>query len=155
MKQISILFILFSFISIGSLAQQLSFDHFKQNKRSFITQHASLSQTEADKFFPLYFELQEAKRKLNEESLNLIRKGKESGASEATYEEIIEHISDNKIRMARLEKNYLDKFRNILSYKQLFLVQEAEMHFHRKMLKGMRGESPRNKEGHKKDNGRS
>ncbi|MDY5813564.1 MAG: hypothetical protein SPJ97_03440 [Bacteroides sp.] len=155
MKQTFALFILLSFVSLGSFAQQLSFNHFKQKKQLFITQHASLSQEEAEKFFPLYFELQDAKRKLNEESLTLIRRGKESGASEAVYEEIIEHISDNKIRMARLEKSYLEKFRQILSYKQLFLVQEAEMHFHRKMLKGMQGERPKNKEERRKDNGRN
>ena len=45
--------------------------------------------------------------------------------------------SDNRIAADRLDKSYLDRFKKILSNKKIFLVQRAEMRFHREMLKGM------------------
>ena len=53
------------------------------------------------------------------------------------HEEIVAKVCDNRIAADRLDKSYLDRFKKILSNKKIFLVQRAEMRFHREMLKGM------------------
>ena len=107
--------------------QHLSREEFRNKQKAFIIA----------KFFPVYFELQEKKKKLNDESWSLMRQGKDDKTTEAQYEEIVAKVCDNRIAADRLDKSYLDRFKKILSNKKIFLVQRAEMRFHREMLKGM------------------
>ena len=112
--------------------QHLSREEFRNKQKA-----AGLTKEEAAKFFPVYFELQEKKKKLNDESWSLMRQGKDDKTTEAQYEEIVAKVCDNRIAADRLDKSYLDRFKKILSNKKIFLVQRAEMRFHREMLKGM------------------
>ena len=57
--------------------------------------------------------------------------------SEPLGEEINEKVANNRIAADQLDKTYLSKFKKILSSKKIFLVQRAEMRFHREMIKGM------------------
>ena len=112
-------------------------DQFRNKQKAFIIGQAGLTKEEAAKFFPVYFELQEKKKKLNDESWSLMRQGKDDKTTEAQYEEIVAKVCDNRIAADRLDKSYLDRFKKILSNKKIYLVQRAEMRFHREMLKGM------------------
>ena len=123
--------------AVGSPNQHLSPKEFRAKQQAFITEKAGLTQEEAAKFFPVYFELQEKKKKLNDESWSLMRQGKDDKTTEAQYEEIVAKVCDNRIAADRLDKSYLDRFKKILSNKKIYLVQRAEMRFHREMLKGM------------------
>ena len=117
--------------------QHLSREEFRNKQKAFIIGQAGLTKEEAAKFFPVYFELQEKKKKLNDESWSLMRQGKDDKTTEAQYEEIVAKVCDNRIAADRLDKSYLDRFKKILSNKKIYLVQRAEMRFHREMLKGM------------------
>ena len=140
-KLIILLIIVCSFTpalrAVGSPNQHLSPKEFRAKQQAFITEKAGLTQEEAAKFFPVYFELQEKKKKLNDESWSLMRQGKDDKTTEAQYEEIVAKVCDNRIAADRLDKSYLDRFKKILSNKKIYLVQRAEMRFHREMLKGM------------------
>ena len=68
--------------------QHLSREEFRAKQKEFITEQAGLSKKEAAKFFPVYFELQDKKKKLNDESWDLMRKGKDDKTTEAQYAEI-------------------------------------------------------------------
>ena len=91
---------------------------FVPNKKRFITEKAGLTSEEAAKFFPLYFELQDRKKQLNDEAWKLLRQGKEWKTTEAQYEEIMEGVYDARIASDRLDKTYFDKFKKILSCKK-------------------------------------
>ncbi len=119
--------------------QRLTKDEFRAKQQAFITDAAGLSSEEAAKFFPLYFELQDKKKVLNDKLWDLMRQGKNEDTSEAQYEEILEGIYDARIASERLEKTYFEKFKRLLSCKKIYLVQRAEMRFHRELLKDMRG----------------
>jgi hypothetical protein len=98
----------------------------------------------------LYFELQDRKKQLNDEAWKLLRQGKDEKTTEAQYEEIMEGVYDARIASDRLDKTYFDKFKKILPCKKIYLVQRAEMRFHRELLKGMhkKGDaSPRKTQG--------
>ena len=68
-----------------------------------------------------------------------MRQGRKDNVSEEQYEEILEGVYDARIASDELEKSYFEKFRKILSCKQIYEVQQAEMRFHREWLKNMRG----------------
>ena len=69
----------------------------------------------------------------------MLREGKKDNVSEERYEEILNGVYEARISVDRLEKSYFGKFKDILSCKKIYLVQQAEMRFHRELLKGMRG----------------
>ena len=68
----------------------------------------------------------------------MIRQGKDEKTTEAQYDAIMEGVYDARIASDRLDKTYFVRFKKILSAKKLYLVQKAEMRFHRELLKGMR-----------------
>ncbi|WP_373726673.1 hypothetical protein [Bacteroides heparinolyticus] len=128
----------------NGINQYLSPDEFRTKQKAFIIEKAGLTNEEAAIFFPLYFELQDRKKQLNDEAWALLRKGKDEETTEARYREILEGVYDARIASDRLDKTYFDKFKKILSYKKIYLVQRAEMRFHRELLRGMhkKGERP-------------
>lgn len=118
--------------------QHLTQEEFRAKQQAFITEKAGLTSEEAAKFFPLYFELQDRKKQLNDEAWKLLRQGKDENTTEAQYEEILIGVYDARIASDRLEKTYFEKFKKILPCKKLYLVQRAEMRFHRNLLKQMK-----------------
>ena len=117
--------------------KHLSPEEFRAKQKAFITEKAGLTSEEAAKFFPLYFEQQDRKKQLNDEAWKLLRLVKDEKTNEAQYEEIMEGVYDDRIASDRLDKTYFDKFKKILPCKKIYLVQRAEMRFHREQLKGM------------------
>ena len=98
--------------------QHLSPDEFRAKQKAYITEKAGLTKEEAAKFFPVYFELQDRKKQLNDEAWNLLRKGRDEKTTEAQYNEILEGVYDARIATNRLEKTYYEKFKKILSNKK-------------------------------------
>ncbi len=118
--------------------QRMNKEEFRAKQQAFITEKAKLTREEANKFFPIYFELQDKKKILNDEAWQLMRKGREEKTTEAQYEEILEGVYKSRLSSAQLEQTYLEKFKKILSCKKIFLVQRAEMRFHRELLRDMK-----------------
>ncbi len=143
MKKLIVLLVMMIFGAMSLLragdgnGAPLSPDEFRAKQKAFIIEKAGLTNEEAAKFFPLYFELQDRKKQLNDEAWKLIRKGRDEKTTEAQYEEILEGVYDARLASDRLDKTYFDKFKMILSYRKIYLVQNAEMRFHRELLKGM------------------
>ncbi|WP_370794459.1 hypothetical protein [Bacteroides stercorirosoris] len=158
MKKLIVLFIVMcSFTSLlwamDGCNQHLSPDEFRAKQKAYITEKAGLTKEEAAKFFPVYFELQDRKKQLNDEAWNLLRKGKDEKTTEAQYNEILEGVYDARIATNRLEKTYFEKFKKILPSKKIYLVQRAEMRFNRELLRGMhnkKGGEPQKLQGKKK-----
>lgn len=119
----------------GGCDQRLSKEEFRARQQAYITEKAGLTAAEAEDFFPLYFELQDRKHQLNDEAWKLMREGKKEGVTEARYDEIMESVYDARIAADRLEKSYYGKFKKILSSKKIYLVQQAEIRFHRELLR--------------------
>lgn len=144
MKKASILIVMLcGFLPLlwaqGDKKPRLTKEEFRDRQRTFITERAELTKEEAEKFFPLFFELQDRKQVLNDKAWKLMRKGKDERTTEEQYGEILEGIYDARIASEELEKEYFQKFRKILSNKKIYMVQRAEMRFHRNLLKGMQG----------------
>lgn len=129
--------------------QHLSPEEFRAKQKVYITEKAGLTKEEGTKFFPVYFELLDRKKQLNDEAWKLIRDGKNENTTEAKYGEILDGIYDARIASDRLDKTYLEKFKKILPYKKIYLVQKAEMRFHRELLKDVNRKGGEGKHGKK------
>ena len=135
----------------------ISPEEFKNKQKEFITRKADLTTEEADAFFPLYFELQSKKHEVNR---SVWKQARAVAPHERTEEEcvtMIDALADVKIACALLEKDYLQRFKEILPAKKLMRVQMAEERYQRELLRGMQqggpGHGPGPRPGHDKRQG--
>ena len=109
-------------------------EYWKQQK-AFFTEKAGLTEDEANAFFPLYNELQQKKRDINRE---IRRNMRPEGSTEATEEQSLKAIdakANANIKIAELEKEYLQKFKEVLPASKILKVQNAEEQFNSQILK--------------------
>lgn len=135
MKKQIILFITLC-LSLTALAQgqKCTKEEFQTKKREYMTEKASLTPEEANRFFPLYFELQEKKREINGKAWHYAKE-KEASATEADYKAIVDGFADAQIQNSALDKEYLEKYKTFLSSKKIYQLYRAEIKFQRNMLK--------------------
>ena len=117
--------------------KKVSKKEFRDRQAAFIAEKAQLTQEESADFFPVYFELQDKKKKINERLVQAIRNNRNQETSEKEYDEMINLWLDVREDQTELETTYTKKFRQILSAEKLFKVMHAEMRFHRNMMKIM------------------
>lgn len=132
-----ILTIILSISSISVMAQgpKMSKEKFRQCQEEFIKEQTGLTQQEAQQFFPLYFELQDKKDECNRSAWKQMRKEKDKTLTESEYKQIIEEVIKLRIACDKLDLEYLHKYQKFLSSKKIFNIQQAEMRFHRELLK--------------------
>jgi hypothetical protein len=131
--------------------QRLTPQEFKAKQQAYITSAAGLTTDEAEKFFPLYFELQDKKKALNDDIWKLMKEGRKETTGEARCAEIVEEVYDVRISIDKLDKSYVQKFKKIISGKKMLLVQDAEVRFRRDMLKGLGHRQPQPKQKNESD----
>lgn len=109
-------------------------EYWKQQKE-FFTQKACLTDKEAEAFFPLYNELQQKKREINREIRMIMRQEANAETSEEQSLKAIDAKADANIKIANLEKEYLQKFKEVLPASKILKVQNAEEQFNSQILK--------------------
>ena len=100
-KLTTLLFILCLTLSVQAQKKPgFSKEEFRAKQEAYLTQKAELTAEEAGKFFPIYFELQDRKKAINDKAWQKARKGKNPNTTDAEYEEIVDEIAH-----ARLESD--------------------------------------------------
>ena len=61
------------------MGQQFSPEEFRARQQKFLTEKSGLTEEEAEKFFPLYFELQQKKNEINANARQTVSMRSESG----------------------------------------------------------------------------
>ena len=112
------------------------FEKFNAKRMEYISKEMNLTTEQAKVFWPICNELQQKKFQLNRELREEIRRvvqQEKSGSKPAdgNYEKIINLSADVKIKEARLEKEYIEKFKAVVSAEQIFKYQHAELLFAR------------------------
>ena len=107
----------------------------RNQQKAFFTERAGLTEDEANAFFPLYNELQQKKRELNRETRRIMRQEGGAATSEEQSLKAIDAIAETNIKIAELEKEYLQKFKKVLPASKILKVQNAEEQFNSQILK--------------------
>ena len=126
---------LFCIATFAQKKSQTSETEFRAKQQSYMSQKAGLTQEESKHFFPLYFEFQDKKKEINKEAWEIAKQGKNPDTTEAEYETIIDTFFDNQETIAKLEKEYIKKYREILSERKIYMIYWAERKFSRNMMK--------------------
>ena len=115
--------------------EKCSEEEFQHKKQTYIMQEAGLTAEEAKQFFPIYFELQNKKKAINQEAWKSAHKGNNPETNESEYETIIDNIFNAQQAITELEKEYIQKYRKFISNKKLYMIYRAEIKFNRNMMK--------------------
>ena len=141
--------LLIGFVCLSAAAQgqrperpRMTPEEFQAKQKEFITQQAELTEEESAAFFPLYFELQSKKHEVNSSVWKQARAAAPHERTEEEYVTMIDALADVKIACALLEKDYLQRFKEILPAKKLMRVQMAEERYQRELLRGMQQGGP-------------
>ena len=134
----------------GQTRKQEHFDKgaFEAKRNAFITAKLELTPEEAAQFIPLYVEMQQKLFEVGRESRKINRKihhkesSKQGQTTDAEYTQAIYSSLDAYIKEAELKKAYYERFKEVLSPKKLYLLDDAESKFMRSFWR--RGE--RNKD---------
>lgn len=113
---------------------QFSAAEYWRQQKAFFTEKAGLTEDEANAFFPLYNELQQKKRDLSREIRHIMRQGGVESSEEQSLK-AIDAQAETNIKIAELEKEYLQKFKEILPASKILKVQNAEEQFNSQILK--------------------
>lgn len=132
------LFIFMTLLCFSVQAQKqtkCSEEEFRAKKQAYLTEQAELTEEEAAKFFPIYFELQALKKDINRKTWKKARQGKNPQTTEAEYENILNSFIESEIQNHDLDKEYLKKYQTVLSNKKIYMLLHAEIKFNRNMVK--------------------
>lgn len=124
--------------------RQKRWEDMKVKRAAFFTDHIGFTEEEAQNFWPVYNQLQEAKGKLNIKMRNYHHDAKrdDKGEKVFNYEDITNEMINIKVQEANLDKAYHQKFKHILPPEKLFKFYQAERDWGGELLKeiGKRGE---------------
>lgn len=119
----------------NSQRREFSPDEYHKRMREFITCQAKLTPQEADKFFPLFFEMLDKQHKLMEKQHAMIMKGKKDfNFTEADCEKILLLSTEMEVESKKIEQSYYKKFHNVLSWKKVLGVRMSYERFKREAL---------------------
>lgn len=124
-------------------------EEFKAKLESYITEEVGFTQTEAQAFFPIYFEMKGKQRHLQRSIYQLKKNAPCANAEDKDFAITIQKIKDLGVEMAQLEVNYYKKMCGAVSPRKVYAAMQAEDRFHRKMLENFGGKQAP-PEGHKK-----
>lgn len=114
---------------------QFSAAEYSKQQQKFFTEKAELTEQEAQAFFPLYNELQQKKRQLNMEIRRIMRQEPGTAMTEEQSLKAINARAQTNIKIAELENEYLEKFKQVLPASKILKIQNAEEQFNSQLLK--------------------
>ena len=79
--------------------------------------------------------MQDKKKALNKQRWADAKQGKNPGTTEEEYNTIINQFLDTETDILDLEKEYIEKFRKVLSNQKIYMIYWAEIKFNRNMMK--------------------
>ena len=111
-------------------------------KHQMIIEQVGLTPSQQEQFMPLYEAMEKEIYQNNLDArgaLDAVAK-KGSAATDAECYQAASNMSQSKVREGEIESRYFEKFSQILSKRQMYLLKQAEVQFVRTMMRGGRGE---------------
>ncbi|HOK25474.1 MAG TPA: hypothetical protein PLX87_02990 [Bacteroidales bacterium] len=109
-------------------------------KVAFLTKRLNLTPEEAQRFWPVYNELQVKKNELQKERTSIIRRAaqNELNMSEKELTEAADRLVSLELQDANLTAEYHKKFREILSPVKIIRLYQAENQYRLELLRELR-----------------
>ncbi len=130
-------------IPLKASAQQMDesrrdkiFNELRSYKHDVIAKELSLSKEQQKEFFAVYDEMDDKLMQISAETRDLERKvSDDKNASDTEIEAAAAAVYSQKEREAKIEMEYYDRFKEILSPRQLLRLKGAEKTFTQQLVK--------------------
>lgn len=125
------------FLTVMAQDDKGKFDRevFMAKRNAYITASAGLTADEAAAFIPIENEMQRKKFEIGRDCRKLARKSRsKEGLTEEEQQKLVDCTTETRLKEAKLEKEYYEKFKHILSMEKLYKYQEAEARFMREFM---------------------
>jgi hypothetical protein len=136
------LIILFLLVSSAVLAQKNQgrpdVHRIKAIKIGIITEKLQLSESQAERFWPLYNVYSDERAEVNRNIRQKIKGNSESNMSDSESLKRQDEILDLKEKDIQIERKYRDKFLKIISPKQYSDLLEAEHQFNKMLIEKLK-----------------
>ncbi len=135
------------FVSAG-FAQGGKREKVKALKTAFITSELSLTQQEAEKFWPIYNAFEEKQFELRHEKMKSYMKRMDTDLetmSEKEASNLLSQMESVEEETHQLRKKLISDLKNVISSHKIIKLKKAEEDFNRKLLKQYRENRPANK----------
>lgn len=106
-------------------------EKFDQELRQYIVKEASLTQQEADAFFPVYKEMREKQRLLFNKQKQL---GKDKPSTDEGCKKAVAERDAIELEQKKIQQTYHNRFFDVLPASKVYDVLKAEDRFHRHKL---------------------
>lgn len=112
------------------------FSEMKTYKHRFLAKELKLDQEQQDKFFPVYDQMDEQLMQIASETRDLERAVNDNAeATDTEIEAAAAAVFSQKEKEGRIENEYFDKFKEILTPRQLLRLKSAEKKFTQKLVR--------------------
>lgn len=114
-------------------------------KRDFITKRLDLTRDQQNKFFPLYDEMTDEIEKVNSDSRDAERRIQSTDAKELNdvdYDMATNLMIEKGEKISAIEKKYYEKFKEILTPQQLYLLKTGDAEINKRLLEHIRRGRP-------------
>lgn len=144
MKHITLLFVWIInscfILSVHAQNFEAHKEKIEAEKVAFLTKKINLTVEEAQLFWPVYNEMQDARGKLHKEKHKLIHKLKDNfdALPDKELEEIADRFIEIEVLEANLKKKYHQKFKKILPIQKLMKYYHAERQFKKYLMEQIR-----------------
>ncbi|MGI4834549.1 MAG: hypothetical protein ACRYFK_13925 [Janthinobacterium lividum] len=108
-------------------------------KIAFLTSRLTLSQDQAQRFWPLYNEFVQRRRELNRTARLLRRDAANPARTDAQLRDYFTQDFSTRQQQLSLEKEYFDRFQKVLSLRQVAQLFQAERDFTKEVLQRVAG----------------
>lgn len=148
MKKLYIIAILILSFAQFADAQEKRREEIESFRIAYFTRQLELSSEDAKKFWPVYNEMQIEMQKIHKErkARNQAARENKDDLSDAEIEKLINEQFALRQKELDIEKKYHDKFKSVLTMKQLARYYRAQEGFKRELLRKLQ-DSPRERDG--------
>lgn len=120
----------------------------KAQKTAYLTTKLGLTTEEAQRFWPIYNEYDDAREKLRKEMRDLHKSGKEEGGlTEATAKVMLTKGLDIRTRELELERTYSERFSKSIGALKTVQLVKAERDFNKEVLRRFRDRMEERRDG--------
>jgi Spy/CpxP family protein refolding chaperone len=118
----------------GAGSRQSRMSQLENAKIAYITEKISLTQDQAQRFWPVYNEFTAKRRDLNRR-MRETRTNDPDAISEAQVKDNLTQALNLRQQEVNLEKEYFDKFQKVLNIRQVSRLYQAERQFTKEVIK--------------------
>lgn len=111
-------------------------EEMRQFKHEYLVRELDLSRDQQNQFFPIYDQMEDAVNKVADETRALENKvAADPNASDTEIESASRAMFEQKSKEGKIELEYYDKFKDVLSPRQLLKLKNSERKFTQELVR--------------------